>query len=66
VYKETITKKLEIMNATATQIKYENGNIFNIYTKLTKSGVRYYRYSSRQMRYFPISQLEINKYILLD
>jgi hypothetical protein len=54
------------MNATATQIKYENGNIFNIYTKLTKSGVRYYRYSSRQMRYFPISQLEINKYILLD
>jgi hypothetical protein len=52
------------MEATEIQIKYENGNIFNIYTKLTKSGVRYYRYSKMQMRYFPISQIEINKYIL--
>jgi hypothetical protein len=54
------------MNATSTQIRYENGKVFNIYTKMTKTGLRDYRYSQMQMRYFPISQLEINKYIILD
>ena len=51
------------MNYTGQTIKYENGKTFAIYSKLTKVGMRYYRYS--QMRFFPISQMDINKYILL-
>jgi hypothetical protein len=54
------------MNFTGQKIKYENGNIFPIYSKLTKIGMRYYRYSRMQMRFFPISQTEINQYILLE
>jgi hypothetical protein len=52
------------MNCTGQIIKYENGKKFSIYSKLTKVGIRYYRYS--QMRFFPISQTEINRYILLE
>ena len=52
------------MNYTGQTIKYENGKTFAIYSKLTKVGIRYYRYS--QMRFFPISQMDINKYILLE
>jgi hypothetical protein len=56
----------EEMKATAEQIKYPNGRVFSIYTKMTKKGVRYYFYSRMQMRYFPISRNEINQYILLE
>tara|TARA_R110000822_G_C15016659_1_gene462622 strand:- start:417 stop:587 length:171 start_codon:yes stop_codon:yes gene_type:complete len=51
------------MNQTGEQIKYENGRIFNIYCKETKSGTRYYRYS--RGRFFPVSKLEINERICL-
>lgn len=54
------------MNFTGQKIKYENGKTFSIYSKLTKIGMRYYRYSNMQMRFFPISQTEINQYILLE
>jgi hypothetical protein len=52
------------MKFTGNLIKYENGKKFGIHTKMTKKGVRYYRYSFG--RFFPISQLEINKYIILN
>lgn len=54
------------MNFTNQKIKFENGNVFGIYSKITKTGIRYYRYSVRQMRFFPISQIDINKYICLE
>jgi hypothetical protein len=54
------------MTFTGQKIKYENGKVFGIYSKMTKTGIRYYRYSVMQMRYFPISQMEINQYILLE
>jgi hypothetical protein len=52
------------MRFTGQIIKYENGRVFGIHVKMTKVGVRYYRYS--QGRFFPISQAEINQYILLE
>lgn len=51
------------MKPTGQQIKYENGKVFNIYSKMTKKGVRYYRWSLG--RFFPISEMEINNYILI-
>lgn len=57
-------KMITEMNFTGQIVKYENGKTFGIHTKMTKKGIRYYRYSSG--RFFPISQLEINTYILLD
>jgi hypothetical protein len=51
------------MNATGTQIKFGNGKIFNIYSKITKTGVRYYWFSRDQNRYFPISKNDINDFI---
>ena len=47
-------------NKTGEQVRYENGKVFNIYSKMTKKGVRYYRYSGMQMRFLPISKAEIN------
>jgi hypothetical protein len=52
------------MKFTGEIIKYENGKTFGIHTKMTKSGLRYYRYSLG--RFFPISQTEINKYLVLE
>jgi hypothetical protein len=52
------------MKFTGNAVKYENGKSFGIYTKMTKTGLRHYRYSFG--RFFPISQLEINKYIVLN
>jgi hypothetical protein len=54
------------MNFTGQKIKFENGKVFAIFSKLTKAGVRYFYYSRMQMRYFPISELNINKYICLE
>lgn len=54
------------MKQTGEQVKYENGKIFNIYSKMTAKGIRYYRYSKMQMRFFPISKIEINNRICLD
>jgi len=48
---------------TGEQIKYENGKVFSIYSKMTKSGVRYYRWSMG--RYFPVSKDIINELICL-
>jgi len=50
-------------NRTREEIKYENGKTFNIYSKMTKKGLRYYRYSLG--RFFPISKNEINERINL-
>mgnify|MGYP001184439496 CR=1 len=50
-------------NRTGEQVKYENGKTFNIYSKITKKGVRYYRFSLG--RFFPISKNEINERINL-
>lgn len=52
------------MNYTGTSFKIENGNVFGIYTKMTKKGLRYYSYF--RGRFSPISQMEINKYVILD
>ena len=52
------------MKFTGEVVRYENGKSFGIHTKMTKAGLRYYRYSSG--RFFPISQTEINKYIVLN
>lgn len=52
------------MKFTGQRIKYENGKVFGIYSKMTKNGIRLYRWSLG--RFFPISQIEINKYILLE
>ena len=52
------------MNKTGEQIKFENGKVFNIYSKLTKSGIRFYKYS--RGRFFPISKNEINERIYLS
>ena len=49
------------MTSTGEQIRYENGRVCNIYSKSTKSGVRYYRWSLG--RFFPISKTEINERI---
>lgn len=54
----------EGMKFTGIRIKYENGKVFGIHTKMTKTGLRYYRWSFG--RFFPISQNEINQYILLE
>jgi hypothetical protein len=52
------------MTFTGIKIKYENGKVFGIYTKMAKNGLRYYRWSLG--RFFPISQNEINQRILLE
>lgn len=49
------------MNKTGEQVKYENGRVFNVYSKQTKKGARFYRYS--RGRFFPISKSEINERI---
>jgi hypothetical protein len=65
--KEITIKKIETMTtdfqSTGEQIKYENGKVFNIYSKMTVKGVRYYRWSLGRM--FPISKNEINERIYL-
>jgi hypothetical protein len=43
---------------TGKKIRYENGNEFWIYSKMTKKGVRYYRWS---FRFFPISENDFNQ-----
>lgn len=50
-------------NKTGEQVKFGNGRVFNIYSKMTKRGVRYYRYSRGRM--FPISKDRINELILV-
>jgi hypothetical protein len=52
------------MKFTGNVVKYENGKSFGIHTKMTKTGLRFYRYSFG--RFFPISQNEINQYIVLE
>ncbi len=52
------------MKFTGNVVKYENGKSFGIHTKMTKTGLRFYRYSFG--RFFPISQNEINQYIVLQ
>ena len=56
----------ENFKATGEKIKFENGKVFSVYSKNTKKGIRYYIYSRFQHRAFPISQSDINKYILLE
>jgi hypothetical protein len=51
------------MNYTGINIKYENGNVFGIHTKMTKKGLRYYKYF--RGRYYPVSQMEINNRIFV-
>lgn len=49
--------------STGEQVKYENGKVFNISSKMTVKGIRYYRWSMG--RYFPISRNEINERIFI-
>lgn len=49
--------------STGEQLKYENGKVFNIYSKMTAKGIRYYRWSMG--RFFPISKNEINEKIFI-
>lgn len=53
-----------VMTQTEEKVEYENGRKFNIYSKMTKIGIRYYRYS--RGRFFPISKNEINQRICVD
>lgn len=48
---------------TGEQIKYANKRVFNVYSKMTKRGIRYYRYSRGRM--FPISKDTINELIVI-
>jgi len=50
--------------STGEQIKYENGKVFNIYSKMTAKGIRYYKWKTG--RFFPISKNEINDRIFLN
>ena len=54
------------MQTTGQKIKFENGKVFVIFSKMTKAGTRYFYYSRMCMRYFPISEMNINKYISLE
>jgi hypothetical protein len=49
--------------ATGERITFENGRSFNIYSSMTKKGVRFYYWASG--RFLPISKFDINKYITL-
>jgi hypothetical protein len=49
---------------TGEKIKYNNGKVFSVYSKLTKKGIRYYTWSYGRM--FPISKDRINELILID
>lgn len=53
------------MTPTGEQIKFENGKVFSIYSKMTKQGLRFYWFSRNQFRFFPISKNEINNLIVL-
>jgi len=46
-----------IKNFTGEYIKYPNGTVMSIYSQLTKTGMRYYRYSLG--RFLPVSKLDI-------
>lgn len=44
-------------NPTGEFIKYPNGVVMSIYSQVTKSGMRYYRYY--RGRFLPVSKLDI-------
>jgi hypothetical protein len=48
---------------TGQRIRFDNGRMFSIYSKVTKKGIRFY-YATRE-RMFPISTANINQYIYL-
>lgn len=50
-------------NRTGEQVTFGNGKIFNVYSKMTKRGLRYYWYSSGRM--LPISKERINESIII-
>ncbi len=52
------------MTPTGQTIKTANGNLYRIFSKLTKKGVRFYYFSKFSVRYFPISELELNQLIV--
>lgn len=52
--------------STGKMIKYPNGHKSSIYMKLTKTGVRYYRWEPFDGRYFPISEKEVNERLHID
>lgn len=53
------------MTYTGEDIKFENGKRFQVYSKMTKTGERFYWFSRSQCRYFPISRKAINEFIVL-
>ena len=55
---------LASFTVTGQQIRYENGNVFNIHSKITKSGERFYRWSSRSHRHFPVSRQTIEELLI--
>ena len=62
----TKANKMRLPNektATGERITFENGRSFNIYSSITKKGVRFYYWASG--RFLPISKFDINKYITL-
>lgn len=43
---------------TGKTVKFDNGKEFSVFSKETKTGVRYYRWSLG--RFFPVSKNDIN------
>jgi hypothetical protein len=50
-------------NFTGTRVRYENGKEFGVHTKITKKGLRYYKYVYG--RFLPISKIEVEQRTIL-
>ena len=61
-----IIKQLEIMidltkyTETKNTVTFTNGKIFNVYSKETKKGTRFFYYSTSNMRMMPTFKNNIN------
>lgn len=49
---------LDGYTSTGKTVKFSNGKEFHVYSKETKTGIRYYRWSLG--RFFPVSKNEIS------
>ena len=47
------------MNSTNKTVTFSNGRTFDVYAKITKSGVRYFYFSGSNGRYMPVSKKDV-------
>jgi hypothetical protein len=52
------------MTATGQTIKTANGNVYRVFSKMTKKGIRYYYFSKYAVRYFSISEIDLNQQLI--